>query len=64
MNWTTIKERLKSKVVWTAVIAQVLLIITCFNADIAAEIKAVAIPVLEILSLFGVLNNPSDSENF
>ena len=64
MNWTTIKERLKSKVVWTAVIAQALLIITCFNADIAAEIKAVAIPVLEILSLFGVLNNPSDAENF
>ena len=45
-------------------IAQLLLIITGFNADIWDEIKAVAIPVLEILSLFGVLNNPSDAENF
>lgn len=64
MNWTTIKERLKSKVVWAAVIAQVLLIITCFNADLAAEIKAVAIPVLEILSLFGFLNNPAEHDSF
>ena len=64
MNLNTIKERLKSKVVWTAVLAQVLLIITCFSPDIANELKAVAVPVLEILSLFGVLNNPADSDNF
>lgn len=64
MNWNTIKERVKSKVVWLAVIAQVILIVTCFNQNLAAEIKAVAVPVLEILALFGFLNNPADKDNF
>lgn len=64
MNWNTIKERLKSKVVWAAVLAQIILIITCFNQDLAAEIKAVAVPALEVLALFGILNNPTDKDNF
>lgn len=64
MDWKTIKERCKSKVVWVAVIAQIALIITCFNPDLATEVKAVAIPAIEILSLFGFLNNPADKDNF
>ena len=64
MNWTVIKERLKSKVVWAAVIAQVLMIIACFNQTLADEVKAVVIPLLEILALFGILNNPADKANF
>lgn len=64
MNWTTIKERLKSKVVWAAVLAQITLIITCFNQDLAAEFKALAVPALEVLALFGILNNPADKDNF
>lgn len=64
MNWETIKKRITSKVVWAAVIAQVVLIVTCFNQDLATEIKAVAVPILEILALFGFLNNPADKDNF
>lgn len=64
MNWTTIKERLKSKIVWMAVISQLIVIIACFNQNVADEFKAIAVPILEILSLFGILNNPADKENF
>lgn len=58
------KERLKSKVVWLAVSAQVLLIITVFAPEVTNEIKIVATSIIEIATLFGVLNNPTDKDNF
>lgn len=58
------KSRLKSKVVWLAVLAQLVLIITNFSPDVANEIKIVATSVIEILTLFGILNNPTDKERF
>jgi len=60
------KERLKSRVVWGAVLAQVIIIIGVFlpDATITAEIKAVFTAVLEIFTIFGILNNPTDKENF
>ena len=58
------KKRLKSKVVWLAVLAQIMLIVTMFVPQIANEIKVVATVVIEIATLFGVLNNPTDEENF
>ena len=58
------KERLKSKVVWTAVLSQVLIIIALFLPNIADEGKIIGTALLEILTLFGILNNPTDKENF
>lgn len=62
--WAKVKERLKSKVVWLAVIAQVVLIITLFAPELSDTVKIVATSLIEIATLFGVLNNPSDSDNF
>lgn len=59
-----IKERLKSKITWLAILAQVVLIITLFNPKIADEIKIVATSLIEMATLIGVLNNPSDLEKF
>ena len=56
-----IKDRLKSKVVWTAIIAQVLLIVALFMPEMSDTIKIVSTAVVEILTLVGVLNNPTDS---
>ena len=56
-----IKDRLKSKVVWTAIIAQVLLIVALFMPEMSDNIKIVSTAVVEILTLVGVLNNPTDS---
>ena len=64
MDWKTIKERLSSKVVWTAILAQVLLIVALYWPGIADQIKIVATAVIEILTLIGILNNPADKVNW
>lgn len=61
---TKIKERLKSKVVWLAILSQVVVIIAVFSPQIAAELKAISIPIIEIVTLIGILNNPADKEGF
>ena len=58
------QNRLKSKVTWMAVAAQVIIIVTTFLPDIAQEVKVVINAVLEILTVVGILNNPTDKENF
>lgn len=58
------KERLRSKVVWLSVLAQVLLIVTLFHPEVAEPMKIVATAIIEIFTLFGVLNNPVDRDNF
>ncbi len=64
MNWNEIKERLKSPVVWTAVLMQVVLIIALFNKELSEIIKIIGTSIIEILTLFAILNNPSDKNNF
>ena len=59
-----IKERIKSKYVWGAILAQVILVIAMFNPDIANEVKMLGASVIEIVTLLGVLNNPADTEKF
>jgi uncharacterized membrane protein len=58
------QNRFKSKVVWTAVLAQVLVILGLYMPGIADEVKIVGTAVLEMLTLFGILNNPTNSAGF
>ena len=58
------KKRLKSKVVWLSVLAQVLLIVGVFIPNISDEVKIIGTALIEIATLFGILNNPSDRDNF
>jgi len=58
------QNRLKSKVVWMSVLAQILLIIGLCLPDIANEVKVIATAVIEILTLFGILNNPTNPTKF
>lgn len=64
MNWNEVKERLKSPVVWTAVLLQIVLIIALFNKELSEIIKIIGTSIIEILTLFAILNNPSDKSNF
>lgn len=64
MDKKEILKRLKSKIVWIAVVSQVLLIVMLIKPEIANEVKIVSMAVIEIVSLFGFLNNPSDKERF
>lgn len=58
------QNRWKSKVVWLAVLAQVLVIVGLFVPGITEPIKIVGTAIIEILTLFGILNNPTDKDNF
>ena len=58
------KERFKSPVVWLAVLAQVCILVSLFVPEIANSVKVIGAAVIEILTLFGILNNPADNENF
>ena len=61
------QNRLKSPVVWAAIVAQVLAILTLlsvFNEVVSDALKTVAAGFLELFVLFGVLNNPTDGGAF
>lgn len=61
------QNRLQSKVVWAAIIAQVLAILLALgviDTGMSETINAVVVSVLQLLVAFGVLNNPSDPAGF
>lgn len=63
----TLQNRLKSKVVWGAVIAQVLAILLALGVIDAGQsdaVNAVVTAVLQLMVVFGVLNNPTDPVGF
>lgn len=60
----TIIERLKSPVVWVAVIAEIVFIIGVFNPDVADSTKVVLGSILKIVELFGLLNDPTNRGGF
>ena len=58
------QNRFKSAVVWGAVLAQILLVIGFFFPEISDGVKIVGGAIIEILTLFGILNNPTNKEGF
>lgn len=60
------QNRFKSPVLWTAIAAQILsLLVTIGVIDISTSeaIEGVAVALLNLLTVFGVLNNPTDKAN-
>lgn len=63
------QNRLRSKVVWLAIVAQIISIgqltglFAKYGID-AGVVGDVAAGILQLLVLFGVLNNPTDGNNF
>ena len=61
------QNRLKSPVVWAALVAQVLAILLALgliDAGQSEAFNAVASSVLQLFVLFGVLNNPENPSGF
>lgn len=61
---SVVQDRLHSAYVWTAIIAQVVLIIALFNPGIAETVKAILTSVCSIFTAIGILNNPTDKVNW
>ncbi len=59
-----LKQRLKSPVVWLSAAAQIASLSAIFFPEAFEGVKYVASAVVTALTMFGVLNNPSDRENF
>lgn len=62
-----IQNRWKSPVVWGAVAAQALALLVALgviDVGMSEAVQAVVVAVLEVLVLFGVLNNPTDKTGF
>ena len=56
------QDRIKSKVMWLGIISQVIAILILTNLIPLEQIeivKGVAIAILEILSLYGIVNSPT-----
>ena len=58
------KEKLKSPVVWTVIIVQICGIIALFNQEISEQFKVITMAIVEMLTIFGVLNNPNSRGDF
>jgi uncharacterized membrane protein len=65
--WNTIKERLKSPVTLAAIVGQIvaiLLMVGAISTGAGDTVNNVAAGVIQLLVLFGVLNNPTDKNSF
>lgn len=61
------QDRLKSKVVWLAVLAQLVIIAQVTGILTISDIEIINVSVtavIQILVLMGILNNPVDKNNF
>lgn len=61
------QNRFFSPVVWIAVVAQILSILIVLDVITIAQqeaINQVAAAILQVLVAFGVLNNPTNPDNF
>jgi len=59
--------RLKSPVVWTSITAQVLSVLVLlgvFDSGVSSAFNELIAGILQLLVVLGVLNNPTDGENF
>lgn len=58
------KEKLTSKVVWLTAIPLIAGIISLYLPGVGEQFTNIAMPIVTLLALFGILNNPNDKENF
>jgi len=61
------QNRFKSPVVWASIVAQILAILISLgviDTGLSETIKQAVCGVLQLLVIFGVLNNPTDKEHF
>ena len=59
------QNRFKSWPLWTSLAALVIFCVkTCAHIDISEEVNGLLDVLLPVLVAFGIVNNPTDKENF
>ncbi len=62
-----LRSRLRSPVVWASVVSQILsifVLLGVIGTEWSNAITGIVAAVLEALTIFGVLNNPTSSDKF
>lgn len=59
-----VQNRFRSKVLWLAVVAVVVGVVARYIPDVSTEVKFIADAVITLLTLFGVLNDPTSKDKF
>lgn len=59
-----VQNRFRSKVLWLAVVAVVVGVVTRYIPDVSTDVKFIADAVITLLTLFGVLNDPTSKDKF
>ena len=59
------QDRIKSKVVWVAVLAQIVLILNfVLTPEQISAIQVIVMAVIECFTIFGILNDPTNKNGF
>ena len=58
------EQTLEVKVLWLAVVAVVVGVVTRYIPDVSTDVKFIADAVITLLTLFGVLNDPTSKDKF
>lgn len=58
------KERLKSPVVWVTILTNIVAIISVIQPTATDTTKIIGTSLIAIASAVGILNNPTDKDNF
>ena len=58
------QNRLRSPIVWAAVLMQLLVVVGLFLPNVADIIKIVGTCLIETLTIFGIFNNPTNPQGF
>lgn len=61
---TEVLKRLQSPVVLFALLAQLVLLVGLFMPQLTDQVKTVGTIVIEMLTIVGILNNPSNPNAF
>ena len=58
------QNRFRSPVVWLAVLMQLVVVVGLFVPQLSDAVKMLGACVIECLTLFGILNNPTNPGGF
>lgn len=58
------REKLRSKVVWLTALPLIAELIAVYSVGVSEQFLQVATPIVTLLALFGILNNPDTRDKF
>ena len=58
------REKLRSKVVWVTALPLIAQLIAVYSVSVSEQFLSISTPIVTLLALFGILNNPDSTDKF